>query len=304
MSVSTEIDRLLRHSMLARAQPIIRGKAPWLHKALLVARDAVLPVRSIHGLTRYQREALDRFATFRRAETGPVLEIGSDVDGRVLKELASQDVNRPVGLNVEVNTAAYAEGRTAEGLQYDVVVGDARHLPFDTQSISSIFSVATFEHIHDIDVALREMYRVLKPGGVLYSNFGPIWSCSIGHHVFAAADGVEARHWKPGLNPVPHYAHLLMAPTELRSAVLQKSWVTPNLADAIVSWIYEGRGVNRVFYDDYVRSFRASSFAVRVLAPVREHVPARVTRELRRRYPDCHDFSVRMVEAVLEKAVS
>lgn len=51
MSLATEIDRRLRHSVLARAQPFIRARTPWLHKALLVARDAVLPFRSAYGLS-------------------------------------------------------------------------------------------------------------------------------------------------------------------------------------------------------------------------------------------------------------
>jgi SAM-dependent methyltransferase len=301
LSFFTEVDRRLRHSVFARAQPFIRAKTPWLHRALIVSRDVILPFRSRYQLTRYQHRALERFYHFSPDLSGAVLEIGSDVDGGVLKELASRGVRRLIGLNVDVKPAAHT-GRGREDVPaYEMIKGDVRRLPFKDSSISAIISITAFEHVHDMNVALREMHRVLKPGGIVYSDFGPIWSCSIGHHVFAIVDGVEARHFKPGKNPVPHYAHLFMPPEALRAAVLGKAWVFPKLADAIVSWIYEGDGVNRLFYEDYAGLFGSSPFKVRELVPVREHVPRDIQRQLEQSCPGHKDFSVRMVEVVLEK---
>jgi SAM-dependent methyltransferase len=301
MSLFTEIDRRLRHSVLARAQPFIRAKAPWLHQALLVSRDLILPFKSRYGLSRYQHRAIERFNRFFPDLSGTVLEIGSDVEGAVLKELGSHGRRRLVGLNIDIHPAAHA-GRGSGVPSYEIIKGDVRRLPFKDNSVSAIISITAFEHVHDMDVALREMHRVLKPGGILYSDFGPIWSCSIGHHVFAIVDGVEARHWKPGKNPVPHYAHLLLPPDALRAAVLENPWVFPKLAEAIVRWIYEGDGVNRIFYEDYARLFEASPFKVRALVPVREHVPRDIQRKLEQSCPGHKDFGVRMVEVVLEKA--
>jgi SAM-dependent methyltransferase len=301
VSFFSEIDRRLRHSVLARAQPFIRARTPWLHHALLVSRELILPFRSRYGLTRYQHRALERFHRFFPDLSGTVLEIGSDVEGIVLKELSSRGARRLLGLNIDINPEAHG-GRGNGGVPtYEIVKADVRRLPFRTGSISAIVSLMAFEHVHDMDVALREMHRVLKPGGIVYSDFGPIWSCSIGHHVFAIVDGVEARHWKPGKNPVPHYAHLLAPPATLRAAVLEKSWVFPKLADAIVRWIYESDGVNRIFYEDYARLFEASPFKVKLLVPVREHVPRKVQKKLEQACPGHKDFGVRMVEVVLEK---
>src|SRR5688572_15613282 len=64
MSLFTEIDRLLRHSVLARAQPFLRARTPWLHHALLVSRDVFLPFTSAFGLHRYQHRAIERFLSF------------------------------------------------------------------------------------------------------------------------------------------------------------------------------------------------------------------------------------------------
>jgi len=302
MSVVTEIDRWLRHSTLARTQPFIRARAPWLHRALLAARDAVLPFRSRYGLSRYQHRAIERFRALSPDVCGRVLEIGSDVDGRVLKELAGGGDRAVIGLNVDVAFNAHQGRKTGSLPLYEMVQGDARQLPFKNVSISRIISVTAFEHIRDFGMALHEMHRVLEPGGIVYADFGPIWSSSVGHHVYAVVNGVEARHFVPAKNPVPHFAHLLMKPDELRAAVREKPWVFPELADAIVDWVYEGGGVNRMFYEDYVDSFMRSPFRVRHLDAVREFVPRAVQARLEARYPRYRDFGVRMVEVVLEKS--
>jgi SAM-dependent methyltransferase len=211
-------------------------------------------------------------------------------------------IKRMVGLNIDINPAAHAGRRTPGEPSYEIIKADVRRLPIADNSASAILSITAFEHIHDFDLALREMHRVLKPGGVLYADFGPIWSCSIGHHVFAIVDGVEARHWKPGKNPVPHFAHFLMSPQQLRAAVMEKEWVFPRLADEIVRWIYVGDGINRLFYEDYVKFFQTSPFKIRHLAPVHEHVPPNVQAALEAKCPGYKEFGVRMAEVVLEKS--
>lgn len=46
-------------------------------------------------------------------------------------------------------------------------VADIQRLPFAENSIGSIFSNSVFEHLEDIDSALSEAARVLRPGGKL-----------------------------------------------------------------------------------------------------------------------------------------
>lgn len=46
-----------------------------------------------------------------------------------------------------------------------------------------IFSIATFEHIHKLPLALDKMFYALKEGGKLFSMFYPIWSAHDGHHL-------------------------------------------------------------------------------------------------------------------------
>lgn len=56
----------------------------------------------------------------------------------------------------------------ARGKMYkNLTLADARELPFSNNSYSSIISISTFEHIPNTKKLLSEMYRVLKPEGIL-----------------------------------------------------------------------------------------------------------------------------------------
>lgn len=50
----------------------------------------------------------------------------------------------------------------------NLTFGDARQMPFSDNTFGSIFSISTFEHIPHPEKVLKESYRVLKPGGILF----------------------------------------------------------------------------------------------------------------------------------------
>lgn len=53
------------------------------------------------------------------------------------------------------------------GVKHALQVGDARQLPFPSNSFDVVISAHMLEHLDDPLTALREMLRVLKPGGEL-----------------------------------------------------------------------------------------------------------------------------------------
>ncbi len=57
---------------------------------------------------------------------------------------------------------------------YIVLSNDGLY-PFKNETFDLIFTNAVFEHIPDIDLALKEMTRVLKDGGFII--FNPAWQC-------------------------------------------------------------------------------------------------------------------------------
>jgi ubiquinone/menaquinone biosynthesis C-methylase UbiE len=75
---------------------------------------------------------------------------------RLVQELA------PHTHGVDLNAKAIARGVTS-----GLTVMDAQQLAFRDESFDKMFSFHCIEHVPDLGAALREMDRVLKPGGLL-----------------------------------------------------------------------------------------------------------------------------------------
>lgn len=82
-----------------------------------------------------------------------------------------------VGIDYSVDSEhCDKRGESASDLD---VIADAHRLPFKSETFSAVNSTAVMEHLYAPDVACRETFRVLKPGGVF------VGSCSFleGYHL-------------------------------------------------------------------------------------------------------------------------
>lgn len=300
MQLTSSLDTYLRRSAVARFIPQLRQRTPRLYNLARGVVNRVLPLHSEAGLARHQARALDRF---RRevpiTSQSVVLEIGSDGDARVVREIAVAGAARVVGVNPAFADSPPSEAAGPLPHSCELTTGDARRLEFPDESFSAVFSVAVFEHLLDFDLCLAEMYRVLAPGGYVFAEFGPIWSCSIGHHVCAFGDGLEARHHKPETNPIPNYAHLLETRAELDKTLAPN--VPPNLLKSILDWTYDSPEINRMFFEDYVECFAASPFELLFLETDDEHLNKVTLNRLTERYPGYRRFDVRNASVLLRK---
>jgi ubiquinone/menaquinone biosynthesis C-methylase UbiE len=246
-------------------------------------------------LTEYQKKSLERFLALYNPRGKNILEIGSDENADVLGELSSKGCNILIGINLSM-----IKFRSSQNNTWTFINADAMNLPIKSETIDAIISIATFEHISDLGIAFSEMYRILKPRGLVYSNFGPIWSSPHGHHVYAEVEGEEAHFWEPEKNPVPDFAHLLMSPEELESFLLKK--INNKLARACIQWIYHEQHLNRYFYKDYIRVFNNSRFKIKLLVKtIRANIDSRIKKYLLVTYGKENDYSCLGFEIVLEK---
>ena len=106
-----------------------------------------------------------------------VLDVGCGAAGKTLF-YASRGVEKIYGIEIleryrdEANNLAH---RLELSHLFEFVCADATELPFEDNSIDTVIMNDAFEHIPDPEKALKEAFRVLKPGGRVYINFPPYY---------------------------------------------------------------------------------------------------------------------------------
>src|SRR5689334_22125339 len=90
-------------------------------------------------------------------ERKQVLEVGCDVQGKLAQQLAK--LYNPASI-VGINPLAQPRQLSTTAR---IQPADIRRTNFDDCAFDIIVSSSAFEHIQDLDIALNEMYRVLKP---------------------------------------------------------------------------------------------------------------------------------------------
>lgn len=109
---------------------------------------------------KYLFGAVQKYLDVREGET--VLEAGCN-RGSVVKRMQELGAK---AYGIDINPEAIADG-VADDLQ----VMDATDLKFPDAMFDKVYSLHTIEHIPDITKALKEMERVLKPGGRLVLTY-------------------------------------------------------------------------------------------------------------------------------------
>lgn len=179
-----------------------------------------------------------------------VVELGSD---RAL-ELAgffSQHGATVVATNMERwgegNDSIDVMPTKAGEAQIAVRVADARTLSaaFEPASVDMVVSVALLEHLQDFSIAMEEIHRVLKPGGIACLQGNPIWSSWNGHHVWVDCENRAFRFNDPALNPLPDWGHLAYDQEEL-AAIMARDELTDNQIRAIFALVFESDLINRM----------------------------------------------------------
>lgn len=146
--------------------------------------------------------------------------------------------------------------------------GRYRHLYLNIEDIPQdhfgqydlIFSIACFEHIVRLPLALEVMHRCLRPSGKLFTMHSPIWSAHNGHHLpvgiperFDLRDPLRQQIFVP-------WGHLLQTRQQTYQDILKR--FDRDFAEEIVYYTYNSNHINRYFSEDYLCMFEASSLHV------------------------------------------
>jgi ubiquinone/menaquinone biosynthesis C-methylase UbiE len=150
-------------------------------------QDRVLPF--LIDLSMRQR----RLADYRRRvvpeATGRVLEVG--IGSGLNLPLYGANVKQVIGLDPSPKLLAMTREKVREaGLAVDLLEGSAEAVPLDSRSVDAVVTTWTMCSIPDVERALHEMRRVLRPGGHLLFV----------EHGLAPQPGV--RWWQDRLTPL------------------------------------------------------------------------------------------------------
>ena len=115
---------------------------------------------------RYALEPCIRaFARFEDGRQGDVLEIGVGMGADHL-EWAQASPRSLTGIDLTSQAIAVTRERLGlHGLHSRLVVSDAEHLPFRDASFDLVYSWGVIHHSPNTPAAVREIARVLRPGG-------------------------------------------------------------------------------------------------------------------------------------------
>ncbi len=168
-----------------------------------------------------------------------VLVVGANTgaDCRYFVEWGAKEVH---GLDVVPNVGCEYH---ANEVTYHCMSAEAMQLPDDYYDL--VYCFATMEHVPDIAAAFKEMVRVAKAGGFIYSVASPLWNSRSGHHMAC-------------LSPYP-WIHLRMGKQEMirycKSDGVEGERGLP--IESIVSYVIDSAEFNRRPARDYTQAVAA-----------------------------------------------
>ena len=103
-----------------------------------------------------------------------ILDAGVGTGAAIIPLLKRYRKSRLVALDLSERMLAKAQGHRTMWRKPELVCADIEQLPFRENSFELIFSSLTLQWCNDLDATLRDLLRILRPGGLLlFTTFGP-----------------------------------------------------------------------------------------------------------------------------------
>jgi SAM-dependent methyltransferase len=170
---------------------------------------------------------------------------------------------------------------------FKLIIGDiTKKTPFDNNEFDAVVTLSLLEHISSLGKAFSEIKRILKPDGFFYSFFGPAWSSSVGHHIYAKPGDplLDFTQWK-----MPGHVHLLSSEPEIVEFYKQHGY-SEDQCNEVLHWFYKTPIINRFFFDEYIILFNYYFYMV-ATETISMNISQEMLDELRKLYYPYLDFS-------------
>ena len=157
----------------------------------LVAAGRLLPIPTPAEPATYRRSVTrradtlyDRFYSRYAPFTGKVVaEIGVGA-GHAIPQYLDRGPHRYIAIDIEDRPALLASlSGHPNGGRFEFRLSAPDRLPLDAQSVDVVITENSFEHFTAYGAMIEEIHRVLRPGGVLATQFSPLYYSPYGAHL-------------------------------------------------------------------------------------------------------------------------
>jgi ubiquinone/menaquinone biosynthesis C-methylase UbiE len=113
-------------------------------------------------------------------DDGLMLDVGCGEGRHIFGVMQDYPMMKCIGIDMDKASLNKAE----EGYEYfksisnagaEFFIGSAYSLPFESDSFDLIVCSEVLEHLHEYNDAIKEIHRVLKPGGKFYASVPASW---------------------------------------------------------------------------------------------------------------------------------
>lgn len=183
-----------------------------------------------------------------------ILEIGGNLDEKLVQNSGALEW---------VSIDPRKENYISDNEVYKCYKTDLLNYELKENYFDFAFSSNALEHVNNLKACLAYVYNSLKPEGIFFAHFGPIWSAPDGHHLedVVLKDKSVLNFWEN--NYIPKWYHLIYGKGDLKRILMNK--LSEEDATTIVEYIYESTYLNRLFFKDYMNMFLESKFEIKNL---------------------------------------
>ncbi len=181
------LDRVLSAVISAAQRTPLRGRGGYSNLPTDKQRSATL-------IDKAEAEAQDveRFFKFfntcdvRSEISGKsILDFGSGFGGRTVEYVRTCGASRACGVEpfqecIDAGNALAESRSLSDRVKFELCTQN--NIPYENGTFDAVITFDVLEHVDDPSVSLKEIFRVLKPGGNLFAVF-PVYRGALSHHL-------------------------------------------------------------------------------------------------------------------------